>query len=93
VHTHLSSISPLSFFSFFLHIFSLFSLLPFPIFPLNDIGGSGGGGEFPIDTPLILTLLQYIMSHLPRYPWQIFFIIAMEACERFSYYGMNGEIH
>lgn len=24
-----------------------------------------------------------------RYPWQICFIIAMEACERFSFYGMN----
>jgi len=24
-----------------------------------------------------------------RYPWQIFFIISTEACERFSFYGMN----
>ena len=25
------------------------------------------------------------------YPKQIFFIISMEACERFSYYGMNSK--
>ena len=25
------------------------------------------------------------------YPTQIFYIISMEACERFSYYGMNGK--
>ena len=25
------------------------------------------------------------------YPYQIFYIISMEACERFSYYGMNGK--
>ena len=25
------------------------------------------------------------------YPKQIFYIISMEACERFSYYGMNGK--
>ena len=28
-----------------------------------------------------------------RYPWQIFFIISTEACERFSFYGMNGRRH
>lgn len=26
-----------------------------------------------------------------RYPWQVFFIIVTEACERFCYYGMNGK--
>ena len=26
------------------------------------------------------------------YPKQIFFIISMEACERFSYYGMNSKV-
>ena len=26
-----------------------------------------------------------------RYPFQIFYIISMETCERFSYYGMNGK--
>ena len=30
-------------------------------------------------------------SKIP-YPFQIFFIISMEACERFSYYGMNSEL-
>ena len=25
------------------------------------------------------------------YPYQIFYIISMETCERFSYYGMNGK--
>ena len=29
-------------------------------------------------------------SKIP-YPKQIFFIISMEACERFSYYGMNSK--
>ena len=30
-------------------------------------------------------------SKIP-YPFQIFFIISMEACERFSYYGMNSKL-
>ena len=33
---------------------------------------------------------QHEEKNIP-YPKQIFFIISMEACERFSYYGMNGK--
>jgi dipeptide/tripeptide permease len=32
-----------------------------------------------------------VLCTVCRYPWQIFFIIIMEVCERFSYYGMNGK--
>ena len=33
---------------------------------------------------------DYPKEKIP-YPTQIFYIISMETCERFSYYGMNGK--
>ena len=47
----------------------------------TDIEKKKKKGEYYDDSP---------KEKIP-YPTQIFYIISMEACERFSYYGMNGK--